>query len=105
MHASSEKGLVENRVQGQCIINGIIYWSVNIMHALEIDPTFGFYSFGSMDSLQIWPIHPRYQGHGEVENQLGVGQELTCDLRELTILVRKCSSENKLCIFTHISDI
>ena len=40
MHVSLEKDPVESRVQGQCTINDIIYWSVNIMHVSEIDPMF-----------------------------------------------------------------
>jgi len=40
-----------------------------------------------------------------MQNWLSVGQELACELRELIILVQNCSSENKLCIFTHIYDI
>ena len=40
-----------------------------------------------------------------MQNWLSLGQELACELRELSILVRNCSSENKLCIFTHIFDI
>jgi len=51
MHVSSEKDPIETRVQGQCTISEIIYWSVNIMHASEIDPMFGLRSFGSMSSL------------------------------------------------------
>ena len=51
MHVDSEKDPVETRVQGQCTISGFIYWSVNIMHALEIDPMFGLHNFGSMNSL------------------------------------------------------
>ena len=51
MHVNYEKDLVETRVQGQCTISDIIYWSVNIMHASEIDLMFRLRSFGSMDSL------------------------------------------------------
>ena len=51
MHVNYEKELVDTRVQGQCTISFIIYWSVNIMHASEIDPMFGLRSFGSMNSL------------------------------------------------------
>lgn len=59
MHVDSEKDPVETRVQGQCTISCIIYWSVNIMHASEIDPIFGLRNFGSMNSLYIQAIHPR----------------------------------------------
>ena len=51
MHVDFEKDPVETRVQGHCIISCIIYWSVNIMHALEIDRMFGLRSFGSINSL------------------------------------------------------
>ena len=51
MHDDFEKDPVETRVEGQCTISGIIYWSVNIMHASEIDPIIGLQSFGSMNSL------------------------------------------------------
>ena len=51
MHVDFEKEPDETRVQGHYTINCIIYWSVNIMHASEIDPMFGFHSFRSMNSL------------------------------------------------------
>ena len=38
-------------------------------------------------------------------NRLKIWLKLACELRELSILVQNYSSENKLCIFTHISDI
>jgi len=40
MHVDSDKDPTETRVQRQCTISGIIYWSVNIMHASEIDSMF-----------------------------------------------------------------
>jgi len=51
MHVSSKNNLVETSMQGECTINGIIYWSVNIMHASEIDTMLGLRNFGSMISL------------------------------------------------------